>query len=596
MREANPALRSQELAYETARNGETTVKVIRNGRAYYIHSPYDPAREAQRFAEVIHRPGFLHIVIGAGLGYLLPALRVRATEDDRFVLIEPMAELYARLRASNVLKNHGDERIKVFQASQRNELQRYLGQLFHNGYLSRFRVDVAPNYRQIAGDEIAELERWLLELARIHQVGFNTLISFSLQWHYNYLLNMRHAARSTPFNEFKARWDVPAIILAAGPSLAHALPELHWLRERALLIAAGSAITTLVRYGVRPHLVVSVDGMPANHAHFQRVPDLDVPLFYSPMIYYKILRQYRGPKVVFQVEQTPFQKWYNEKLGFDPGFAHTGPSVANVALDLARQMTSGPITLVGQDLGYTGGYSHAPDHPHRRALDAFVQGGRKLIEVEANDGSMLTTDYVYLSMKRWFESFVAVHQLGDRVYNSTAQGAKIEGVPFIPLSEFAERYADQKVDLDREIKEVIQKHRPPMPPKLGLDEEYALLHAASVPIRKARKAARELHDLIKSERPDVKQVQKVVRRLDRLDAEIRSRTELDELLGYLVSVLHERIQAANIESDSDDASVRDEKIAQKNVRFYTDLYRAVRTTRLLLYFISRRGDCDGTRT
>lgn len=598
MKEISSTLSVQEIKYETTRNGDTTVKIIRDGRAYYLHSPYDPVREARRFAEIIHRSGFLHIIIGVGLGYMLSALKAQAIEEDRFVLIEPMNELYEYINSNeNIRYYNNDERIKIFKTTQRDEIQRHLGQLFHNGYLSRFRIDVAPNYRQIAGNEIAELERWILELVRIHQVNFNTIINFSLQWHYNYLLNMQDATISTPFNAFKSRWNIPAIILGAGPSLAKALPYLHRLREHVLLVAAGSSITTLVRYGVRPHLVVSIDGMPANHSHFKRVPDLDIPLFYSPMIYYKILRQYLGSKVIFQVEQTPFQKWYNEKLGFDPGFASAGPSVANVALDLVRQMTTGPITFVGQDLGYTGGYSHAPDHPHRRLLDDIIQGGKKMLEVEANDGSMLKTDYVYLSMKRWFESFVLLHQLGDRVYNSTAQGAKIEGIPFIALDEFEERYAEKKVDLDNEINEIIQNNRPQTPQKLMFAEEYNLLRNVSVPILNARKVARELNGLItESKRIDTKRIQKIVQRLDRLDAEIRSRTGLDKLLGYLISALHEKIQTAIIDSDSDDSLVDDKKIARKNVRFYTDLYRAIRITRLIIYFMSRKGDCDGTRT
>lgn len=591
--------KAESFVFEKARSGDLTLRYIQYvtsiepvqaiDRSFYVHSPYNPREEAERFIEAVYTPGYLHIIIGVGIGYMIDALINKKKIDGTFVFIEPHQNLYQKLQDKLNKSGIIFEQAALFSADDDHALKIHLNGLFKMGYISKFRVDVAPNYRKMLPEVVTQLEHKILEQARLHQVNFNTLVGFSMQWHVNYLLNLSCAAQSIPFSFLHNRWDLPAILISAGPSLYEVLPQLDQWKKHALLVAAGSAIVPLYKHGIRPHFVVSVDGLPENYRHFKGLSDLEVPIIYSPMLHYKILQNYRGQKIMFQLGHSPFFDWYNELIGVDPGTALSGTSVANVTLDLIRQMTSGPILFVGQDLGYTGGYSHAEGHLHRRSVDDLVSKGRKLIDIDANDGSTLKTDYVYLGMKRWFEDFIKAYHLEGRIFNATERGARIEGAPYVSIDLFKQQFFKKERDIDQELSTILSNYTffETRERQKSLYEDRDYLHKALKTIRKAKKSAVLLYQSIAENEADDK-ILKEVDQLNAFDDAIRSYTELNRLLTVIFSALEEKYAAYTVNYHTDHKT-RDIQIARKQMRFYQDFYRSIRITELLLYFIARRG-------
>ena len=210
---------------------------------------------------------------------------------------------------------------------------------------SNSKVFIAPNYDKFfnVNKIVAQLKTDIVS----HNCGILTRSRFAKEWQENYLQNIKFAVSSCPITQFENKFDIPAVIVSAGPSLTQELEKLKQLYNKALIICAGSAAPVLLKNNITPHLIVSLDGGFENYDHFKDINYDNIPLFYWPINHYKIQENYRGAKVIFQGSQGS-DNWYNELIGFEPGIIRTGPSVANAALDIACKLTSGPICFIGR--------------------------------------------------------------------------------------------------------------------------------------------------------------------------------------------------------------------------------------------------------
>ena len=80
---------------------------------------------------------------------------------------------------------------------------------------------------------------------------------------------------SALFNLFE---HIPAIVVAAGPSLDATLPGIKAAQGRALVIAVDTAVRPLLAAGIRPHIAVAVDPSDINAQHLTGLPLSNIPL------------------------------------------------------------------------------------------------------------------------------------------------------------------------------------------------------------------------------------------------------------------------------------------------------------------------------
>src|SRR5690606_16076320 len=173
----------------------------------------------------------------------------------------------------------------------------------------------------------------------------------------------------------------------------------------------------------------------AGKANFRRFKDLHydhIPLFVEPFVHPGILQQYQGQLWCLEVNN-PIVHWL-EDLREPVGQAMTGGSVAHTTLDLLVQFGCNPIVLVGQDLAYTSGYTHARGTTHRKnAYEVATTRHRAALHMPGYYGGTVATShnlYIYL---KWFEEYIA--QLGQSrtVIDATEGGAYIHGTKRQPL-------------------------------------------------------------------------------------------------------------------------------------------------------------------
>ena len=235
------------------------------------------------------------------------------------------------------------------------------------------------------------------------------------------------------YDKFKNR---PAVIVATGPSLNKNKHLLKGLENRALIISVDASLKILMEMGVRPHLVTSLERVPAVKKlldGFTADEVRDVYLAACPVICREVYDAYPGPKIIVYRNFDHF-RW----IEIDRGILDTGPSSANMAFKVAEVLGCNPIILVGQDLAFgPEGVTHAAGTPFGERQQAF-QDRCDLMAVPGNDGQAVLTTRIWYQFLKYFEMDIANYK-GECI-NCTEGGARIAGAKVMPLQKAIEHY------------------------------------------------------------------------------------------------------------------------------------------------------------
>ena len=142
---------------------------------------------------------------------------------------------------------------------------------------------------------------------------------------------------------------------ADAAALDENVRELGQVRDRALLIAADTALRPLLAGGVKPHLVVAVDPAATNAAHIADVDGVDETfLVAEASLHRSAFSSFAGRTLLFKVSDHEPWPWLRT-LGVERGVLRAWGSVLTSAFDLALRMGCDPIVFAGADLAYTDG-------------------------------------------------------------------------------------------------------------------------------------------------------------------------------------------------------------------------------------------------
>lgn len=430
-----------EVTVEEARSGKLTLKAKdKTGRCFYLHSPSDPVKEAER---LIARQGLQQgqkvALVGLGLGYHLAEILSQVGSDGQVIVFEPNASV---LKAFLVLLP--DEGIDLLLAPQ----VKLVTGLDLGEFVCELRL-VLEHISTKGGKLIVHspsLRLWPEEFEPIKQViqewkvKTGTSETGEMLMAENYKKNLPYITKDLPVNHFFGRLSgVPLVIISAGPSLDKNIGDLKKLKGKAVIMAVGTALGPLYKAGIKPDLIIVTDPSPVVMKQIKGIL-LDAPLIYLPTVFPDVVATHQGTRLV------AFQTGYEEsercarELGLET--VKTGGSVATTALDIAIRTGAEPIIFVGQDLAYTGNKTHASNTVYDRQRITpdnmlFIDGIR---------GEKVSTSISWLIFLKWIERRIA-EEKGRIFVNATEGGALIRGTITMPLAEVIEKYIDSRVNV-----------------------------------------------------------------------------------------------------------------------------------------------------
>ncbi|MBP2645906.1 MAG: hypothetical protein H6Q75_1346 [Firmicutes bacterium] len=265
----------------------------------------------------------------------------------------------------------------------------------------------------------------------------------------NNLHNIGHMLESRDIGKLKgALQGYPAIVVASGPSLEKNIQYLRQAKNKALIIAADTILNRLLKEGIVPDVVASIERYPElyGYCYEGKVIPEEVALLAPLVITSPIFEDFKGTKLIPLRAMVRDNYWLNDtllNLG-EQNYLTMGASVAHLAFAFAVHTGASPIVLAGQDLAY--GADGNQSHSGGTIYDGDVYGlsKREKVEVEGYYGGTVCTNRDWQLFKQWFE-LQLLKQPELTVINATEGGARINGTVEKPLEQVIQEYCRSEI-------------------------------------------------------------------------------------------------------------------------------------------------------
>lgn len=430
-------------------------------------SARDPVREAERHIGAFRlKPGMLAIVGGVAhlpmLEMLIEQLQSPEGKGGFILAFEADTDLYLALKKSrpdiflHVAVIVPENLQVIAELVEKLDVENFIG---YRTFENKASVDLSSSfYANAIGDFKKKLASRFSDLF--------TRLEFEERWVFNSLSKLPLLDKARPVSAlFGLGRGAEALIVSTGPSLRDSLAEIRKYENGYFIACADSAYRVLVRYGINPHLVFSLDSQAHTARHFGLLPKGKpgaYPLLVCDAVSNPtVARDWRGEFAVSFTAQFPDDRrvvspgcdflegenFFEGVHGIIPGDIQSGGSVATSIFDLMRLMEFDKIILVGQDLAYTRREIHTPGTHHTdewlakttNRLQPLENINERVIrrrhtkrEVSLT-GKPIVTDYILSLYRDWFKT--AIERLPQQIYNASADGLKIPGA--IALSHLA---------------------------------------------------------------------------------------------------------------------------------------------------------------
>ena len=415
-----------------------------------VNSARDPKRESERLLGAFSlKEGIIAIVQGASaLNLLETVVNQKKQSGGLIIAVESDSRLAKTLQTefqdlfSQVLLIYPECGFDMNDILEEIEIENIAG---YRSFVLQGSLQIDPEYYNSVFEDFKNSFS-----SRVSDLF--TRIEFEPRWITNALVNSGKIQNSIFANQvFGIGKGYHAALISSGPSLRESIDVLKNNREKFFVAVVDSAYRVLVRHGITPDLIFSLDSQGYTLRHIcglpqgekNRPPFLYADLVANPQIMYR----WKGPLILGTTAQyagdrrvvTPGCDYIEDNLHVHLGDVQSGGSVATSLFDLLRTMEFDSITLFGQDFAFTHREIHTTGTHHTdlwlskntdrlnslENINQSVMNKRKIHWEKSNAGQDVAVDYVFSLYRHWFEK--AIEQLSIPVYLASDSGSKIKG-------------------------------------------------------------------------------------------------------------------------------------------------------------------------
>jgi hypothetical protein len=440
----NPALCTRLSAAETTlgryrfvdvgqENNTIPAWVDSSGTARALHSLVSPEHEAVRLISTLKSEQYI-IIMGIGAGYMAEAVLAR-NETARLLVIEydinGLAELLCRY---DYIKIFNDERFYILTDPPPAAIEKYILDTFqpaiHNGIRTiPLRARTTPDALHFA--PAADAVKSAVEKVT---ADYSTQAVLGKRWFTNIIRNTFAAEKQNGiFAPVKH-----AAICAAGPSLDLQIDTIAKKRNSFFLIAADTALSTLMEAGLPPDAVISIDCQHISYYHFMKRLPPTIPLFLglsSPPLLTSLVKN-----CFFFSDGHPLSNYITRFFRRFPAIDTSGANVTFAALSLAEQLGAKTIDVYGADFSYPKGklytrpayiypYFHRNQNrfsPVENYVTSFLFNSKSLRHRENDSSWYYETSQLIMYREKFEEKILSV---AADVNIAAGEGARIYSDP-----------------------------------------------------------------------------------------------------------------------------------------------------------------------
>lgn len=559
---------AQTLPLEPTQDGHLTTRLTADdGKPIYVHSRYRPLEEAQTLmTNQTQRPSegngggpdadlenLCFLVAGLGLGYHVAELERRFSRPFLIVAEDDLALIKTALCVTDLAKPLQDRRLAFLTSIDRARLHERLRPIMTPLMLGLHFIN-PPTMRRYHVQFQTEISRLMRDFVSYARVQMHSVLR-------NARLTCRNAAFNLPTYLTQPGVEVlarraagyPAIIVAAGPSLARNIDQLGGLRDKAVLIAVQTVLKTLLARGVAPHLVTSLDYHELSAEFFRGIEDLGgAALVAESKVTWHVPDVFPGR---IHMLRSHFLEDLLQAAAPPRAALRAGSTVAHLAFYLAEHLGCDPVILIGQDLSFCEGLYYPPGTPIERIWqpelgrfqtiemkqwERIVRSRATLHTVQDIHGRDAYADDQMLTYAEQFQAdFMAAT---TRVIHACEGGLRLEGTEVMTLREAAERFCTRPLPPDLLTPSAVKPDAEVVPAALRAFRERL------EEIQELRRNALETLELLERLADLVERPAEFNRLVGRVD-ELRTRVQRNERTYDLVSQVSQRAELRRLQAD-----------------------------------------------
>lgn len=386
-------------------SGYKTIKHLPSG--IYLHSNVNPMDEARVLIKQCYdMKKEKYAVWGCGLAYHILRLYEMTRGSIPITVFEEDEQIIELANKVGVLKKIPVENLACVLDKNGSKFAEFIsdekvGVLMH-----------LPSIRKIEDFKVKQL---------LHSffASWNGVIQYKEELANNFRYNNTNCRHNV--DEIKQDLEgKDVVIVGAGPSLDSC--GIDYMREvvgKKKIVAVTTVLKKLLACGITPDYTIVMDSQQRTIAQIEGGTDISVPIIIDSTACWRFAKEYKGCKYIV------YQKGYEdaEKAANDGKFTlyETGGSVTTLALEIVLKSSAKTVELVGVDLAYPEGVSHASG-----TIDCEKRVVSGMEKVRAVDGTWVYTDILFNSYRIWIENKILEYPWVP-VYNLSDCGAAIKG-------------------------------------------------------------------------------------------------------------------------------------------------------------------------
>ncbi|WP_017211314.1 motility associated factor glycosyltransferase family protein [Clostridium beijerinckii] len=394
----------------------------------FIHSIYSKDRETDEMLKGIEEETELLIIYGFGCGISVEKIKEKFDKIENIIFIEPDLNLFKKIiniidveknlrllagkNVTYVINKTPEEACEIIFSMFQRKINKKVSFLYNISYRTLYK----NYYENFVSVFIKSIKRF--------KANINTQAALVYDEVKNVFSNIYE--ESVPINNFVGKFkDIPAVIVAGGPSLNKNIEYLRDIKDKALIIAAGNGIKILHEHNIIPHFRMAYDPSEDEYRIFENIDTEVAPLIYTDRLYYKCVKNYKGKKIKFFSSVELFSQYIEDKMNSNYLVLDSGFTIVALVLDMLIKIGINKIIFMGQDLSYTEGamYAKGSIYDNVGVIDFEKEGFTKMKDI---NGNIAYTHDGFLGMKYNLEDKIKSHP--ENIYiNATEGGLNIDG-------------------------------------------------------------------------------------------------------------------------------------------------------------------------
>lgn len=447
-----------EIIEETAANGERLQLLNIEGRTWLLNSAYNPAEAVSVWVEQFVNDSRVNqhsifLVLGLGDGRAISKLLDRVPLNTIYVY-EPCMEVFLHGLTSGIVQElKKSQRVMFFVEGISEEMYTLMlqKQVDYTNY-RKVICTALPNYDRIFVNEYKKMLAIYKGIAEYVNSVKNTELERAIESARNMYGLARDIICQYSVEQLigsvkdYGMEDIPAILVAAGPSLDKNITFLKDAKGKAFIMVVDTALNTVLEHGILPDMTITIDSRKPlrlfEHPEYARIPIVLAEQSREEAVQLNQARHYYALS-----EESYLGRMIASKTKKKVASLESGGSVANSALDFLVEMGFKTIILIGQDLAYPNGIAHT-QNAYKGNEAALDLSDSKYLQIEGNDGKLIWTEWNMNAYRKWMEQYICRFP-SVRFVNATEGGARIHGTEIWTLKDAIQTFCKKEFDSAR---------------------------------------------------------------------------------------------------------------------------------------------------